>query len=346
MLAHHPQTGGMIRLRFFAAVLFAAVMSPTGASGQALRISLVDSATAGPLRGALVALVDAGGRAVTEVLTSQNGFGDLSAPAGPYRVRVRRIGYQPYLSPPLTIPHAGRLTVTVAARPIVLSAVVISARSQCGPITSDADGLGIVWDEVTKALQASRLTTEDLHGVGGAWTYRKTTGAAGEIVATDTTYFIIGNRRPFGAISAAELGEFGYVVGDETSGWTYYGADETVLLSSQFAATHCFRLERDKAEPNLIGISFRPIPSRRVADITGVAWVNQKTSELQRITFRYVNAGLISRFGGGGETRFQRLASGAWVVSGWHLRAPRLERKLGNDRSVGFVERGGGILSP
>ncbi|MCR4341977.1 MAG: carboxypeptidase regulatory-like domain-containing protein [Gemmatimonadaceae bacterium] len=327
-------------------MLSAAAVLPSEASGQALRVNLVDSATAAPLRGALVALIDSDGRPVTEALTSQNGFGNLTAPAGTYRLRVRRIGYQPYMSGPLRVPRADRLTVSVPANPIMLSAVVISARSQCGPITSDASGLGTVWDEVAKALQASRLTMDDLQGVGGGWTYRKTTGSAGEIEATDTSYFTIRNQRPFGAINPAQLAKLGYVEGDETSGWSYYGPDESVLLSPEFAATHCFRVERDRSEPDLIGISFRPIPSRRVPDIAGVAWVDQATSELRRITFRYVNAGLLSRFGGGGETRFQRLPSGAWVVSAWHLRAPITERTGQVARSVGFQENGGGILSP
>lgn len=339
-------TGDTIRLRFLVAAFVAAGALPGAAFGQALRISLVDSATAAPLRGALVALIDSDGRAVTEALTSQNGYGSLTALAGTYRLRIRRIGYQPYLSAPLTLPRADRLTVSIPAIPIMLSAVVISARSQCGPITSDAAGLGTVWDEVAKALQASRLTMDDLQGVGGGWTYRKATGRGGEIEATDTSYFTIRNERPFGAINPAQLAEVGYVEGDETSGWSYYGPDETVLLSREFAATHCFKLERHDTETKLIGISFRPIPSHRAPDIAGTAWVDRESSELRRISFRYVNAGLISRFGGGGETRFQRLASGAWLVSAWHLRAPRMERVSQVARSVGIQENGGGILSP
>jgi len=337
-----------MKLRFLVAAFLTAAVLPSQARGQALRVNLVDSATAAPLRGALVALVDADGRTVTEVLTSQNGFGSLSAPAGTYRLRVRRIGYRPYLSAPLAIPRTDRFTVSIPANPIMLSAVVISARTQCGRIASDAGGLGAVWDEVAKALQASRLSMDDLQGVGGRWTYRKTTGIRGEIEETDTSYFTIENQnqRPFGAIDAARLASVGYVEGDETSGWSYYGPDEAVLLSPEFAATHCFKLERSSAEPNRIGISFRPIPSRRVPDITGVAWVDQESSELRRITFRYVNAGLVSRFGGGGETHFQRLASGAWLVSAWHLRAPRPARVGRVAHSLGFQENGGGILSP
>lgn len=327
-------------------MLAATVALPGAASGQALRVNLVDSATSAPLRGALVALIDSDGRAVTEALTSQNGFGSLTAPAGIYRLRIRRIGYQPYLSAPLILPRSDRLTVSIPAHPVMLSAVVISARSRCGPITSDAGGLGTVWDEVAKALQASRLTMDDLRGVGGGWTYRKTTGSAGEIEAADTSYFTIRNRRPFGAINPGQLASVGYVEGDETSGWSYYAPDETVLLSAEFAATHCFKLERHETEPKLIGISFRPTPSRRAPDISGVAWVDRESSELTHIIFRYVNAGLISRFGGGGETHFQRLESGAWLVSAWHLRAPMVERVAGVVRRLGYHENGGGILSP
>lgn len=323
-----------------------AALFPGEAFGQALRVNLIDSATAAPLRGALIALIDSDGRAVAEALTSQNGFGSLTASAGTYRLRVRRIGYQPYVSAPLRLPRGDRLTVSIPAIPIMLSSVVISARSRCGPITSDAGGLGTVWDEVAKALQASRLTTDDLRGVGGGWKYRKTIGGSGGIMTSDTSYFTIRNERPFGAISPAQLAKVGYVEGDETSGWSYYGPDETVLLSPEFAATHCFKLERHETDPKLIGISFQPVPSRRVPDIAGVAWVNRESSELQTVVFRYVNAGLISRFGGGGETRFQRLASGAWLVSAWHLRAPIMERMGSVARSRGFHENGGGILSP
>src|SRR5688500_3414958 len=170
-----------------------------------------------------MARVDAQGRAVVEVLTSEGGFGNRSAPAGTYRLRVRRIGYEPYLSAPLSIPRPTRLVVSIPAKPIVLSSVVISARSSCGRASSEGGGLGLVWDEVTKALQASRLTMDDLQGVGGAWTYRMTTGRDGRIEAADTTYFTIRNQRPFGALDPAELARSGYVVGDPTSGWDYYG---------------------------------------------------------------------------------------------------------------------------
>ena len=43
-----------------------------------------------------------------------------------------------------------------------------------------------------------------------------------------------------------KLATNGYVLGDEIQGWHYFAPDEVVLRSEQFAATHCFRLVRDK----------------------------------------------------------------------------------------------------
>jgi hypothetical protein len=77
-------------------------------------------------------------------------------------------------------------------------------------------------------------------------------------------------------------------------------------------------------------------------------WVDRRTSELREVTFRYVNAGLLSRFKAGGYTRFLRLPSGAWIVSEWRLSAPTLELRRGlSDRVVqtGRVETGGATLS-
>ena len=103
---------------------------------------------------------------------------------------------------------------------------------------------------------------------------------------------------------------------------------------------------RERDQPGLIGVSFEPVRGRKIADIAGVVWLDQRTSELRRIVFRYVNAGFISRYGGGGETNFRRLPSGAWLISSWHLRSPNLVLQRGMIRRVGFKENGGGLLRP
>jgi hypothetical protein len=141
----------------------------------------------------------------------------------------------------------------------------------------------------------------------------------------------------------------GYVLGDEIQGWHYFAPDEVVLLSDQFAATHCFRLLRERERPGEIGVAFEPVPMRTIADIAGALWVDEHTSELREIVFRYVNAGVFSRFEAGGFTRFTRVPSGAWLVSDWQLRVPLLTVRTSpysgkQFSAIGYAENGGGIL--
>lgn len=339
------------RRRLELAVICGAILCvgaiPEPGRAQGIQIRVVDSATTAALSGALVALVDERGAVTVEGLTSGDGYRTFFVPAGRYRVRVRRVGFRPYVSEPLELASARAITVAVQSQPVVLSTIVISARSSCRSLGSrTSQALATVWGEATKALEASQLTLSDLQGIGRVWTYVKTVGGSSTSARTDTAYFTVRDARPFGAVNPDTLASEGYVVGDATTGWSYFGPDETVLLSSSFARTHCFRLVREGAAPGMIGVAFEPVRGRTMPDIAGVVWLDERTSELRRIVFRYVNAGLISRYGGGGETNFRRLPSGAWLISAWHLRAPNLAMQGGTIRSVGFQENGGGVLQP
>ncbi|MDP9206822.1 MAG: hypothetical protein M3P12_15465 [Gemmatimonadota bacterium] len=187
-------------------------------------------------------------------------------------------------------------------------------------------------------------------GFGRGVTYRKEVGPDGTVLSSDTTFFAIRNVRPFGAIDPVTLATEGYVLGNETDGWNYFAPDETVLLSEPFAATHCFRLVRERARPGEIGVAFEPVPRRDVADIVGVLWVDERSAELREVVFHYVNAGVFSRFDAGGYTRFLRVPSGAWLVNDGRLKVPRLTiRRFRYTRAqfsaIGYAENGGGILT-
>ncbi len=335
-----------------AGVLFAVATvwiaaAPETARAQNIRVRIVDSATAKPLAGALVALVDRTGGTIAEGLTSENGFRAFKAPPGRYRVRVRRIGYRPFQAALADFSESQIGVVRVESEPVVLSTIVISARASCRSVESSAShALGTVWGEATKALEASRLTLADLRGIGRAWTYSKTRGPPGARDRSDTTFFTVRDSRPFRARDADALAAHGYVDGDAQHGWSYFGPDEAVLLSPSFARTHCFRLERDRRQPGMIGVAFEPVPGREQADVAGVVWLDESTNELKRIVFKFVNAGLISAYGGEGETHFTRLSSGAWLVSSWFLRVPLLVEVKGQTNRVGFQENGGGVLDP
>lgn len=313
-----------------------------------LRVRL-DAVDGGPVAGALVALIDARDSVVAEGLSTESGIRTLRAIPGTYRVRVRRIGYLPFVSSPVTVPRPGELGLRVESPRVVLEGIVVNSKSQCRRKDPNAAALASVWDEIDKALRSSQLTLSDLKGMGKARTYRKDVSSDGTVISADTTLFTIGTRRPFGAIDPAILAEKGYVQGDEQNGWSAYAPDETVLLSDQFAETHCFRLIREADRPGQIGVAFEPAPHRKVPDIIGVLWVDQKTAELREVIFQFVSAQALTRFTAGGYTRFRRVSSGAWIVDEWLLSLP----KVGMTQSralqpryyeLGRLDIGGGIV--
>lgn len=350
----------MLRAFLCAPVLGVCVLTSSARGQEAatelrIRLNAMDGA---PLSGALVALLNARDSVVAEGLSTEAGSRVLRAAPGAYRVRIRRVGYLPFLSDPVSVPRDGALSLNVESPRVVLQSIVVNSKSPCVRNDPNADALSTVWDEIDKALRSSQLTTGDLLGIGRVHTYRKESDKDGTVVSADTTVFPIVNRRPFGAIDPTSLANDGYVLGSPETGWQYFGPDETVLLSDPFAATHCFRVVRERDRAGQIGVSFEPIPRRQMSDITGVLWVDQETSQLREVVFRFVNAGPMSQFDAGGFTHFRRVPSGAWIVDEWNLTAPKLALVLRRPKDgytstgrpeyivTGRLERGGGVFAP
>lgn len=321
--------------------IVAAVTSP--AAAQELRVQLegIGGAT---LRGALVAIVDSSDRVQAEVLSSEGGRAALTAPPGNYRIRVRRIGYRPFYSERITLPRDGELHLRVESPRVILDAMVVSAKRQCGVIARDAEALSEVWEEIAKALRASQLTSADLSAIGTSRVFKREVSPGGREVSADTSSMPAGRGRPFAAIDHVSLLRNGFVRGNMRDGWDYFGPDEKVLLSTAFASTHCFRIARERSRPGQVGVAFEPLAERRISDIRGVLWLDAASSELREITFQFVNVEPVSSFGAGGFTRFRRMPSGAWIVSEWQLRMPKLAVQADKPdlpRLIGYYENGG-----
>ena len=301
-----------------------------------------------PIGGALVALISPDGKVAAEGLTDETGFRSLGATRGPYSVRIRRIGYEPFLSSQISVPYDGELKLAVSSRHVSLETVVVTAGSQCKRAGIDQRTIGELWEEISKALVGTQLTRSDVANLGWARVYRKQVKLNGEVLSFDTTRTMISDARPFSASDPRILAVNGYVLGDLYSGWHYFAPDEAVLLSSDFADTHCFRVVREKTRTGQVGVNFEPAPGRSVGEIAGVLWLDEQSAELREIVFRFVNIGEVTRFNPGGAVHFRRMSSGAWIVDGWHLRFPVLEMKVDGLRSwlveLGFVEDGGGIV--
>jgi hypothetical protein len=324
------------------------VICASSAGAQNKLVVRAESEARTPLTGALIALVSPSNQVVEERLTSSSGAVTFNAPAGEYVVRVRRIGYRPFYSKPITLPRSEPLILQVESPRVVLEQMVVTASSQCGKINPDAATLAALWEEISKGLRASQLTTSDLKEISRRVVYRREVRDDGSIVSSDSTVVPVFRTRPFGSPDPTSLVTLGYVRGDEHKGWSYFGPDEVVLLSDPFAATHCFRAVRDRKRPNQIGVAFQPIPKRKQSDINGVIWLNERTSELREVEFRYVNAGVLDDFRPGGFSRFRRMPSGAWIVSEWQLRMPRLTRPptaASEVRVSETIENGGRIYT-
>lgn len=329
----------------YSALVLASFVSAADAQ-TTLRVR-AESEVGAPLAGALVALVDSANRVVAEDLSSAEGFTSLNATPGVYRVRVRRIGFRPFYSAPTALPHADLLVLRVESPRVVLNELVVSASAQCGRINRDAETLASLWEEISKALRASQLTVSDLKEIPRAQTYRRVIGLNGEVISGDSMTLPVSNRRPFAAIDPASLVAQGYVRGDEINGWDFFAPDEAVLLSNGFAATHCFRAVRQRTKPGQIGVAFDPVPRRRQSDIKGVIWLDEQSSELREVEFRFVNAGILSEFEPRGYSRFRRMPSGAWIVSDWQLHLPRIGRDASprnETRIIGAIQNGGRII--
>jgi len=306
----------------------------------------VEASDGSRIAGALVALLDSTQTVVREGVSNEDGTRALRAPAGSYRVRVRRIGFLPYLSDPVSIAPGSDILLRVNSPRVQLRTIVVTSRSRCGRIDPNEQILSVVWDEIAKALRTSQLNAKDFSDYTASFTYRKTLNSHRVVVSSDTTFRTVGDAKPFGVREAGFLATHGYVTGDEKIGWMYYAPDEAVLLSDQFAASHCFKVVRDKDRKGQVGIEFRPVPARVVPDIAGVLWVDEGTAELKELIFRYVNAGALERFRAGGFARFRRVPSGSWIIDSWALSGPMLEKSrqpFADLIVVGYVEDGGGL---
>ncbi|HKC39380.1 MAG TPA: carboxypeptidase-like regulatory domain-containing protein [Gemmatimonadales bacterium] len=323
------------------------------ASAQTVRGLLTDSVSRSPLPGAFLTLVDDKGVERARVMTNQAGEFVLTAPAaGSYRLRSKRIGFRPYVSPALTLTAGGTSSYNVVVDPIpvALSQVVVQGERQCD-VESGAS-VAAVWEEVHEALAAVSWTSRD----PGYWyaiaRFERETTPGGRARGPDSTWRDDGYRRvPIQSAPPAQLERDGFVVVD-SAGSTYHGPDADELISDPFLRTHCFETTSGRGETEgLIGLAFSPARGRTLPDISGTLWIDRATAMLHHLDFNYTRLpeGLVAPRAGG-RIEFLRVPSGAWIVRDWVIRMPQAGMKqqpmaLGPQLEVvGFKEVGGNAV--
>ncbi len=296
------------------------------AEAQVVAVTVLDSAARAAMPFAIVSLEDSAGARLAAELTDASGAAMLRAPAaGRFRLRVDRAGIAPHrgmlfgLGPGDTL----RLTLRVPVRPRSLDAIRIVGASACAPSGSEGD-IGSVWDAARTALFTSQRGAERAAPAIRVARFDRAVDRQGRVIEERVDTMVVRSAEPFRTLTPAVISRDGYRVVGETVD-LLFAPDARTLLSDEFARDHCFRLVADPRAPELIGLSFAPTPGREVVDIAGTFWLDRETSLLDRVEYRYRNAGEdAEEAGAGGELLFGEVAPSIRGIVGWTVRTPRL----------------------
>ncbi len=314
------------------AVLAALCALSSTAQGQRLRLTLVDSAGAAPVGGAIVTVLGADGQVQLETIIPEGGTRLLPiALAGRYRLRVRRVGYRPFLSDTIGL-VAGEeraLTLRLPEQRVPLAAVRAVARTRCtvgGPY--DAVTAEALENARTTLLAATLAWRDQLEPIEAFAISRERT-LGGTVVDSTRRMFAERIGEPFGSPDAGALHTLGYVTVDSTTmslDRTYMLPSPRVMISEAFERTHCFALLEDPRDGARVGIRFEPLRSRRRPDVRGTMWLDRATGALTEIQFAFTGVPYPAPTPGAtGSVHVTALPSGVRIVDRWHIRMPTFE---------------------
>jgi len=333
------------------AALFLTFTLAPPAVAQVVRGTVRDAGSNAPLSGIVVSIhratattFDDRTREAATLSDAQGRFGLSPADTGHFVVVARRIGVRPFRSAPFALGHGQthRVDIRLEGVRFDLPVVTVSGATPCGNRAENRERIASLWEQARVALTASELSLRDRLFQATITRYKRQLDPRTLAVRTESRDLTRGvTQRAFVSIPSDSLARHGYARALPGGFVEYYAPDERVLLSEAFVRDHCFGLASGGADGE-VGITFEPARNRRVSDIAGTIWLDGKSYELRRVVFRYTDFPLPVRDPRvGGEVHFQRLATGAWLVSRWFMRVPHLEMQ----RDVSGTPRTGRTVS-
>lgn len=323
-------------------LLIVAVLLPLRGAAQSVAGVVLERGAGTPVPAAMLLLFDSAGTRVDRTLTNAAGRFALHAPApGIHRITVERIGYVDWSTGPFRLEDPGRaMTIEVPFEAITLEGLDVSGGRRCEARHEHGESTARVWEEARKALAAEAYTREEELYRYTLHRYRRKLDRNARNVLDEQIKAAKHMRGAFVSYPVDRLLSRGFVQPTDSTS-SYYLPDAATLLSEAFLDTHCFGLR--EGDGGMIGLTFRPMPDRKVSEIKGVLWLNTATSELERLEFLYQNLFRDREVGKpGGEVFFTRLPNGAWVVSEWAVRGPDLQLPVGGRlRRIGYTEEAG-----
>ena len=333
-----PRPGNPARVARSCWIAAVVLSLPEPATAQSIRGSVTDDRGT-PVAGVLVQLLDARLSTVAKSLSNERGEYRLrAASAGSYRVRTQRIGFRPTSYGPFALGDDVELVrhLSLTGLPVALATVSVVDRNPCSTLSDSSTTTYLVWEQVRTALVAADIGAAPRGVVTTTIAYERVLDPSARSIREQSASIRSGYmRQPWRAVSLDSLREIGYLVTDRDGVVNYHAPDLGVLLSDAFLEDHCFRLA-PSTDPQRIGISFEPSPSRRrIPGVRGTLWIDRESSQLRNMEFGYVNAPRERIENAGGEMEFVRLSSGAWVIAGWAIRMPILELKTAQPGRAG-----------
>lgn len=328
---------------------------PHVADAQSVRVRVIDTKSRAPVAGAIVSLIsERDGNRMGAALSDELGMVSLTPTEGlRIKVQVERIGYATVVSEAFDASAAsGIMEVELTEKSLQLPTVAVKGRQTCQAASASTQ-TAILWQEVQKALSATLLSTPRRNEMR-LWRYTRSLDRELRVLAETTSMRVIDGGAPFTTAPASLLSREGFI--QELGGTpTYFAPDAALLLSDSFVADHCFSVRATVSPGPVIGLTFSPLPTRKVAEVSGVLWLNNRSGELLWLEYSYV--GPLSGGGGtlaGGRLDFSVLPNGQWIIDQWHIRIPRravIRSRRGagteiasRDTVIGYREEGGWVV--
>ncbi len=308
------------------AALIAAAL-PQCLSAQTVRGTVTDSASRQPIPGAVVTLLDVGGRVLDRNITDERGQYRMSYRGSAHSLRVVRIGFQPLdLSLSAATGAERSLDVTMVPFTTTLAAVRITGKRDNCPGRADATTALSFWDQaragLLNSIVARKSTPMSVHrlyfsrALSGDGAGIKSFVVSEDFSESAKTSFTAA-RSASDLVRRGFAGDTGVVVG------YMFGPDADTFVDDAFARGYCFRIaEPDQARPHQVGVAFSPANfSKGRVDIDGVLWIDTVARALRDVEFRYVGMHpTAEQFHPGGTMSFATGENGVAFIDRWSLR--------------------------
>ncbi len=330
---------------FLPAIMLLGMTSSIEAQDVFGTLRLGDAIT--PASGAIVVATRvADQQVVARTITGERGTYTLRLGSDSFTLRVLRVGQRPFDLGTIQLRPGERIemSATLANDPVVIQTMSTRVTSRCDVRPDGSATVALLFNEVRKALDASRLVSIDGVPTARYSMFTESRRARGALLgASRHTVHVNSSTAPFHSLSPESLSVVGYVNRDRDGGTVYYAPDATVLLADHFLAQHCLMLVDGPPEhPHLIGIGFEPVRRRYdIAQLRGTLMMDRASKELRYLDFSYVGLDpSVLRANPGGRVEYTRLDNGVWFASYWEIRMPRIASRAGAGAPSPLAGRG------